>query len=246
MARRLLIAPDQQQPGSRNDQPPLQRDPIYGEVVLDASVDESCKNNGGNNGQNAQTMLPEESNQSFTQRLRHQAYRCGEVTVRHLVESEYLSGPEGQSILQSYGYYINDLPERGSILDLIAFLVWIKLESRDEKAIKEMRNLTQMMSAAFQGKITHCGFAHLTETPIELYQSNARVYQISSSLMCPVIQAHESDFVSVVSVNPITAASAGLLITKQLEKETGVRPFVFVMTTDSNAWTWLCEKHFGS
>ena len=64
--------------------------------------------------------------------------------------------------------------------------------------------------------------------------------------MCPIVQCHEKDFVSVTSINPITAASAGLLISKQLEKETGVRPFVFVMTTNSNAWTWLCEKHFGS
>lgn len=245
MARRLLIAPDQHQPASSNDhQPPLQREPIYGEVVLDATVDESWHR--PQPGQNDLSVLPDESGQSFTQRLRIQAYRCGEVTIRQLVNSGYLNAQEGDGILQSFGYYINDLPERSSILDLIAFIVWIKLESKDEKAVKEMANLTRLMGAVITGKISHCGFAHLTETPLDLYEANPRVYEICSTLMCPVIQAHEADFVNIVSVNPVTAASAGLLISKQLEKDNGARPFVSVMTTTSAAWTWLCEKHFGS
>lgn len=245
MARRLLIAPDQQLPASSNDyHPPAQREPIYGEVVLDATVDDSWVQPAP--GQSDLSVLPDESEQSFTQRLRIQAYRCGEVTTRQLVGSGYLNEQEGHSILQSFGYYINDLPDRSSILDLIAFIVWIKLESKDEKAVKEMANLTRLMDSVITGKINHCGFAHLTETPIDLYQAHPRIYEICSTLMCPVIQSHEADFVNVASVNPVTAASAGLLISKQLEKDTGARPFVSVMTTSSNAWTWLCEKHFGS
>ena len=162
------------------------------------------------------------------------------------MKSGYLNEAEGRSILQSFGYYINDLPDRASILDIVAFIVWIKLETKDEKAVREIRNLTRALTPAIPGKITHCGFVQLTETPIALYQAHPRIYEICSTLMCPIVQCHEKDFVSVTSINPITAASAGLLISKQLEKETGVRPFVFVMTTNSNAWTWLCEKHFGS
>ncbi len=247
MARRQLIGLGQGSDDTGYSTATAGREPIYGEVVLDASERNSAPASG--TGHAGEPMAGAEqglAETSHAERLRAQAYRCGEVTMKHLVRNGYLAESEAQSILQSFSYYINDLPDRSSILDIIAFLVWIKLESKDEKAIKEIRNLTKVMTTALNGKISHCGFAHLTEMPIELYQGHARVFEICSTLMCPIIQSHEKDFVTVVSINPITAAAAGLLVSKQLEKDNGIRPFVFLMTTTSNAWTWLCEKHFGS
>ena len=243
MARRQLIGLGQ--PTGEQDRSDASggREPIYGEVALDATEQNSS---GGAEGAGATEGGAGLAETSYSDRLRAQAYRCGEVTMKHLVKSGYLVESEAQGILQSFSYYINDLPERSSILDIIAFLVWIKLESKDEKAIKEIRNLTKVMTSALNTKINHCGFAHLTEMPIEHYQGHARVFEICSTLMCPIIQSHEKDFVTVVSVNPITAAAAGLLVSKQMEKDNGIRPFVFLMTTSSNSWTWLCEKHFGS
>ncbi|MCB1230044.1 MAG: hypothetical protein KDN19_07255 [Verrucomicrobiae bacterium] len=243
MARRQLIGLGQAPGDEGYAGGTATREPIYGEVVLDATDQNST---GGATAAEPGAEGSGLAETSYAERLRAQAYRCGEVTMKHLVQSGYLVESEAQGILQSFSYYINDLPERSSILDIIAFLVWIKLESKDEKAIKEIRNLTRLMSSALKGKISHCGFAHLTEMPIELYQGHARVFEICSTLMCPVIQTHDKDFVTVVSINPITAAATGLLVSKQLEKDNGIRPFVFLMTTSSNAWTWLCEKHFGS
>lgn len=237
MARRQVIGlgqSDAAQQGAVAD-----RESVYGEVALDATDRNSA--GGQDSGQ-----THELAEASFSDRIRAQAYRCGEVTMRHLVKSEYLQEGEAKGILQSYSYYINDLPERTSILDILAFLVWIKLESKDEKAVREIRNLTRVMTSALNGKVNHCDFAHLTEMPIELYQAHARVFEVSSTLMCPIIQSHEKDFVTVTSINPVSAAAAGLLISKQMERVNKIRPFVFLMTTSSNSWTWLCEKHFGT
>ncbi|MCB1063127.1 MAG: hypothetical protein KDN20_09425 [Verrucomicrobiae bacterium] len=244
MARRQLIGLGQPTGDQEFSNAPAGREPIYGEVVLDATDRNSAGDGSAAAGQDGGGQELAET--SYSERLRAQAYRCGEVTMKHLVRSEYLGESEAQSILQSFNYYINDLPDRSSILDILAFLVWIKLESKDEKAIREIRNLTRVMTSALNGKISHCGFTHLTEMPIELYQGHARVFEICSTLMCPIIQSHEKDFITVASINPITAAASGLLISKQMEKDNGIRPFVFVTTTSSNAWTWLCEKHFGS
>ena len=236
MARRQVIGlgQDSSSPSTTAD-----REAVIGEVALDATD----RNSAGGQEDGTQHALAEAS---FSDRLRAQAYRCGEVTMRHLVKSDYLGESEAKGILQSYSYYINDLPERASILDILAFLVWIKLESKDEKAVREIRNLTRVMTTALSGKVNHCDFAHLTEMPIELYQGHARVFEICSTLMCPIIQCHEKDFVTVTSINPVSAAAAGLLISKQMERVNKIRPFVFLMTTSSNSWTWLCEKHFGT
>jgi hypothetical protein len=238
MSRRVLIGLGQPTDDQERPRASAQREAIIGEVVLDATE----QNSAAGEGRPAANEITEAS---FSQRLRAQAYRCGEVTMKHLVRAEYLSEGEANTILQSFGYYINDLPDRAGILDILAFLVWIKLESKDEKAVREIRNLTRVMTTAINGRISHCGFAHLTEMPIELYQSYPRIFEICSTLMCPVIQRNEKDFLTVASINPVTAAAAGLLIGKQMEKDAGMKPFVFVMTTGSNAWTWLCEKHFG-
>lgn len=236
MARRQVIGLGQE---TSAQEPAAQREAVYGEVALDATE----RNSAGAQEASGGHQLAEAS---FSDRLRAQAYRCGEVTMRHLVKSEYLGASEAKGILQSYSYYINDLPERASILDILAFLVWIKLESKDEKAVREIRNLTRIMTSALNGKVNHCEFAHLTEMPIELYQAHARVFEVCTTLMCPIIQTHEKDFVTVTSINPVSAAAAGLLISKQMERTNKIRPFVFLMTTSSNNWTWLCEKHFGT
>lgn len=246
MSRRVLIGLGQQGGDREGTRTASHRESIYGEVVLDATDHNSAAGGRGEGAAQAAAGSHEIAEASFSQRLRAQAYRCGEVSMRHLVRAEYLSESESNGILQSFGYYINDLPDRASILDILAFLVWIKLESKDEKAVREIRNLTRVMTTAISGRISYCGFSHLNEMPIELYQAFPRVFEICSTLMCPVIQRHEKDFITVTSVNPVTAAAAGLLIGKQIEKDAGIRPFVFVMTTSSTSWTWLCEKHFGT
>ncbi|MCB1091572.1 MAG: hypothetical protein KDL87_08575, partial [Verrucomicrobiae bacterium] len=167
MSRRVLIGLGQQAGDRQGGVASAHREAIYGEVVLDATE----QNSGGAEAQSAGL-----TEVSFSQRLRAQAYRCGEVSMRHLVRAEYLNESEAGSILQSFGYYINDLPEKASILDILAFLVWIKLESKDEKAVREIRNLTRVMTTAISGRINHCGFAHLNEMPIELYQSYPKVF----------------------------------------------------------------------
>ena len=182
-------------------------------------------------------LVGEEGQAAFSARLRQQTFACGEATIRKLAEIQYLNVEDANGILSSFGYYVNDLPDKSSVLDI---------ESKDEKAVKEIRNLTTILKSAASEKIGHMGFAHLNDTPGSLYHGHPRVFEICSTMMCPVIQNNEADFVTLTSVNPITAITAGELVSQELERATGTKPFIVVMTTDSNAWSFLCEKHFGS
>lgn len=250
MARRVLFQPtDRSVDGGGPGQAVADRPAATGEVELDAIELNSAPS------QPALLGVPEgevpalaqiEAGSDFSTRLRQFAYSCGERSIGYLVENKYLGSEDGEGILSSFGYYVNDLPEKSSILDIIAFLVWIKLESKDEKAVKEIRNLTELLKKGTTEKIGHMGFAHLNETPGNLYHGHPRVHEICSTMMCPVIQNNEADFVTVTSVNPITACTAGAAISAELERATGTKPFITVLTTDSSAWSFLCEKHFGS
>ncbi len=184
--------------------------------------------------------------EGFGRQLRRQAYQCAWMTAKRLVETGYLENSESSGLLESFKLYIDDLPDKSSILDLLAFIVWIRLETKDEKAVREIRQLTQSVTPCIPGRITHSSFAHLVDTPTEIYQGFPVIYEVCSTLMCPIIQAHEKDFFTVVSINPITASAAALIISKVLEEASGIKPFAFVMTTDSNAWSFLNEKHFGA
>ncbi len=176
--------------------------------------------------------------------LREQAARCGELTLQRLTQGGQLSGGEAQSILESYGYYVDDVKLGQPILDLLAFHVWVKLDAKDEKAEKEIRDLAIHLNSVVPTGATHCSFSRVTDTPGELYEKFPLAEKICSTLMCPAVQAHERDFVSVASVNPVTAAVTGYLLEQVLERE-GVRPFTFVLTMDAGKWAELCHKQFG-
>ncbi len=176
--------------------------------------------------------------------LREQATCCGELTLQRLTQGGSVSGGEAQSILESYGYYVDDVGDHKNILDILAFHIWVKLDTKDEKAEKEIRKLTAQLSPAVPTGVTHCVFPHTSDTPTELYEKFPLAEKICSTLMCPIVQAHERDFVSVASVNPITAATVGVLLEYIMERE-GVRPITFALTLGAGAWTALCNKQFG-
>ncbi|NNE35936.1 MAG: hypothetical protein HKN13_11905 [Rhodothermales bacterium] len=220
-----------------------------GEVELDASEMNSASAPSpvaaAVDTSSMEALVGEDGAAAFSARLRQQTFSCGDATIRRLAELQYVNVEDANEILSSFGYYVNDLPDKSGVLDIVAFLIWIKLESKEEKAVKEIRNITNILKSSGTGKIGHMGFAHLNDTPGSLYQGHPRILEICSTMMCPVIQNNEADFVTLTSVNPITAVTAGELISLELEKDTGTKPFITVMTTDSNAWSFLCEKHFG-
>ena len=216
-----------------------------GDVALDATEHNPSADAVAADASAIDSIVHEEGPAAFSARLREQTLNCAEASIKRLYRIKYLTRDDAEGILSSFGYYVNDLPDKSSVLDIVAFLVSIKLEAKDEKAVKEIRQITDVLKVSLKQKVSHIGFAHLTETP-GLYQEHDRIYEICSTLMCPVIQNNEADFFTITSINPITAATAGALVAQELERATGTRPFSFVMTTDSSAWSFLCEKHFGS
>jgi hypothetical protein len=216
------------------------------DVALDATEHNSAAEAVTGGADAIERIVQEEGAAPFSARLREQTLKCAEASIRRLFEVQYITQEDAEGILGSFGYYVNDLPDKTSVLDIVAFLVTIKLESKEEKAVKEIRQITDVLKATLKEKVNHIGFAHLTEMPGNLYHDHDRIFEICSTLMCPVIQNNETDFFTIASINPITAATAGALVAQELERATGTKPFSFVMTTDSSAWSFLCEKHFGS
>ncbi len=176
--------------------------------------------------------------------LREQATCCGELTLQRLTQAGHMSGGEAQSILESYGYYVDDVAAGKNILDVLAFHVWVKLDTKDEKANKEILTMTRQLASVVPTGVTHCGFERMSDTSLELYEKFPLAEKVCTTLMTPVVQVHERDFVSIASVNPVTAATAGILLEQIMERE-GVRPFTFVFTVDTSTWTSMCEKQFG-
>lgn len=189
-------------------------------------------------------LLDKADNDTIEECLREQAAACGELTLQRLTQAGHLSGGDAQSILESYGYYVDDVKAGEHILDILAFHVWVKLDNKDQKAEKEIRILTSQLSSIVQTGVTHLGIARLGDTSAELYEKFPLVQKVCTTLMCPVVQAHERDYVSIASVNPVTAATAGVLLEYIMERE-GVRPFTFVLTVDASAWAELCKGQFG-
>lgn len=207
-------------------------------LVLDAS--------GVDWGEETAKAPPAAGVQNLQTRLRAVALRCAEMTLSHLTRYDYLDRQTQESVLSSYDMYVRDLPPRSGIMDMLPFIVSIRFERWDEKAMKELRNLTQVMGEAVFSRVIHCNFLQLVEQPTQLYQNFPAVHEICSTLMCPVVQFHERDFVTVTSVNPVTAFSAIQLIDAEMTTEGGFRPFTSVMTTEGTAWNFLCERQFGS
>lgn len=190
-------------------------------------------------------LRDKKDSETIDQCLREQAVCCGELTLQRLTQAGHIKGGEAQSILESYGYYVDDVKSGKNILDILAFHVWVKLDTKDKRAEKEIRNLTTQLTPIVPTGVTHCSFPRLGDTSAEVYEKFPLAEKICATLMCPIIQAHERDFVSVGSVNPVTAATVGVLLENIMTRE-GVSPFTFVLTMNASAWSDLCVKQFDS
>ena len=191
-----------------------------------------------------EALRNKEDSETIVKWLKEQAICCGELALQRLTQAGHISGGDAQSILESYGYYVEDTGADKNILDILAFHVWVKLDTKDERADREIRKMTDQLSSIVPTGVTHCEFGRLADSSAELFEKFPLAEKICSTLMCPIVQAHERDFVSIASINPVTAATTGVLLEYIMERE-GVRPFTFVFTMETSAWTALCEKQFG-
>lgn len=252
MARKALFATDAQLAGKSDNEGVEQGNEGSGqETPIDASpravpVQQTPEQNREALGieEELLTALRERADdETIDKWLREQAICCGELTLQRLTQAGHISGAEAQSILESYGYYVEDVKAGENILDILAFHIWVKLDTKGERADKEIRLLTSQLASIVPTGVTHCGFSRLSETPVEVYEKFPLVAKVCSTLMCPVMQVNERDFVSVASVNPVTAATVGVLVEEIMERE-GVRPFTFILTLTAVDWMALCEKQF--
>lgn len=177
--------------------------------------------------------------------LRQQALHTGTVTLEHLSATGYIPAARTAELHQSYENYIADLPSNSPLLDMIAFLVWIKLEKRDEEGMKEISRITDILRDSFSPRIPRGGFTQALKAPADFYANFPEVKAIARTLMTPIVQSHEGDFISTASINPLSSAASANLIATWFEKQNdGRKPFAFLLSLAPDIWTDMCTAHF--
>ena len=111
-------------------------------------------------------------------------------------------------------------------------IVWI------DRLSAELRKRAPFKSQA-------CPFAVQTELQLDFYNKFPEIADICGFLKCPIIEAHETDFFTVTSINPYTVKFAAALISKIITRKTNIVPFSFLTTCEKRPWDYLCSKHFG-
>jgi hypothetical protein len=178
--------------------------------------------------------------------LRRQMAHCGECTFQALNKIGKLSPEDSGRITQQYLKYLNSVEKGTPFMDALVFLYFESWRKPEIDARDTILKLTNALIAYSKTKITHLAFAHQTDTPIEFYNAFPAIAEMSRLLGVPIIQVSEKDFFSVACINPFTATAAASLISNEIQREIGRKPFSFVATTDINAWKYLIGRHFGA
>ncbi|MDH4410258.1 MAG: hypothetical protein QE273_11640 [Verrucomicrobiales bacterium] len=181
-----------------------------------------------------------------TELLRRQMSHCGEYTFQALNKIGKLSLEDTGRITQQYLKYLTTVEKGRPFMDALLFLYFEGWKRPELDARDTLLRLTKSLITYSKTKITHLAFTHQTDTPIEFYNSFPAIAEISRLLGAPVVQVNEKDFFTVTCINPFTATAAARLIANEIQHEVGRKPFLFVTTTDMNAWKYLLGRHFGA
>lgn len=89
-----------------------------------------------------------------------------------------------------------------------------------------------------------CGFANQTDSRRDIYNKYPEISDVCRYLKCPIIEANETDYLVLTTINPYTANLAAETIGEILFRETNMMPFIFLTVCPVRTRNYLCSKHF--
>jgi hypothetical protein len=87
-------------------------------------------------------------------------------------------------------------------------------------------------------------FAHRLIAPNSFYELFPTLVELGKQLLVPVVFAEDTDAIGVASINPFAAEFFSREIISTVHKRFSVRPFVTVVRTDYEGWSFLVRKHY--
>lgn len=95
-------------------------------------------------------------------------------------------------------------------------------------------------------RFSFLGFADRMAVPIEFYTQEADIAELCRLLQAPVLQAESGCFLTIASINPITAEALSGEIVRIFRSRGLLIPVIFPVRTDFESWQCLCRRHFAA
>jgi hypothetical protein len=90
------------------------------------------------------------------------------------------------------------------------------------------------------------GFADRMAVPIEFYTQEGDIAELCRLLQTPVLQAESGCFLTLASINPVTAEALSAEIVRIFRSRGLLIPVIFPVRTDFESWQCLCRRHFAA
>jgi|GEM_PF-2648801 hypothetical protein len=90
------------------------------------------------------------------------------------------------------------------------------------------------------------GFADRMAVPIEFYTQEGDIAELCRLLQTPVLQAESACFLTLASINPVTAEALSAEIVRTFRSRGLLIPVIFPVRTDFESWQCLCRRHFAA
>ncbi len=95
-------------------------------------------------------------------------------------------------------------------------------------------------------RFSFLGFADRMAVPIEFYTQEADIAELCRLLQTPVLQAESGCFLTIASINPITAEALSGEIVRIFRSRGLLIPIIFPVRMDFESWQCLCRRHFAA
>lgn len=90
------------------------------------------------------------------------------------------------------------------------------------------------------------GFADRMAVPIDFYTQEGDIAELCRILQTPVLQEESGCFLTLASINPLTAEALAAEIVRIFRSRSVVTPVIFPVRTGFESWQSLCRRHFAS
>lgn len=198
--------------------------------------------------ENRETNLPEDRT-GILNYVRSSALEVAKQTAEALGDSATSSLPLDQ-LVEEYHSLAEKWASKesfwnGSFCD---FLEYVASARDEDSTASDQEKLIDSLSVEITRQVpfqaTCCPIAHQADSGRNLYTKYPQVADVCGFLKCPVIEAGNTDFLVLTSINPYTTKLTADVVGEILYRDTNVVPFVFSTTCPVKTRDHLCARHF--
>ncbi len=137
-------------------------------------------------------------------------------------------------------YLVSNEINSGDIFPVMAQLRGVA----EQEQISTIANWGRAIAPVIKKRYALIPFADRLLGSASIFEKYGTILEAAAAVRCPLIFSEDTDVIGFGTINPVAGMVLGEFVTKYVNEQVGVSPFISMFLLDMASWQTICGRQF--